>query len=195
MGKLPYLLRSENINWPVTDVNWHEAMAFCEKLNEMFKEDLPDEYRFRLPTEAQWEYACRAGTQSVYHSGNTLRDLDRVAWHKKNSGGHPHPVGEKDPNNWGFHDMHGNVVEWCWDDFYPYPRSATVDLVSIECMTTQIRLKIVRGGAWNGDPTDGSFRCSCRLALMPEDKKHFAGFRVSLRIPEEAKMQTSDPNL
>lgn len=98
MGKLPYSLSNENINWPVTNVNWYEAMEFCEKLNEIFQDDLPSEYRFRLPTEAQWEYACRAGTQSVYYSENTLSDLDRVAWHKENGGGHPHPVGEKEPN-------------------------------------------------------------------------------------------------
>ncbi len=188
MGYLPYPLSNENINWPVSEVNWYEAMEFCEKLNEIFKDVLPNEYRFRLPTEAQWEYACRAGTQSVYYSGNTLNDLDRVAWHKGNSDGHPHTVGEKEPNLWGFHDMHGNVAEWCWDNFYPYPRSAAVDLVSIKHMPTQTRLKIVRGGAWNSNRTDGSLRCSCRLALMPEDKKPFAGFRVSLRIPEAVEM-------
>lgn len=193
MGNLAYPLTNDNANWPVSNVNWYEAMDFCEKLNRMFKEDLPDEYRFRLPTEAQWEYACRAGTQSVYYSGNTLNDLDRVAWHRENSGGHPHPVGEKEPNAWGFYDMHGNISEWCWDDFYPYPQSSTLDLVSIELRPLRFRVKIIRGGSWASHPTDDGFRCSCRLALRPEQGNPSSGFRVSLRIPEIVERQTTDP--
>jgi len=189
MGDLSYPLSDENANWPVTSVNWHEASKFCEKLNQMFRDKLPDGYRFRLPTEAQWEYACRSGTQSRYYSGNSLSDLDRVAWHKENSGNHPHPVGEKEPNAWGFYDMLGNAVEWCWDDMYPYPRSPTVDWVGID--TLPIRVKIIRGGSWGGYPTDDGFRCSCRGALLPEKKSPSVGFRISLRIPEAVEIQAS----
>lgn len=99
---------------PVDDVSWEDAMAFCRKLTKMEREAgrLPEGYEYTLPTEAQWEHACRAGTEGDYAG-----DLNAMAWYSKNSGGKPHPVATKKPNAWGFFDMHGNVVECCLDWF------------------------------------------------------------------------------
>jgi len=118
---------------PVDSVSWEDADAFRQQASTATKEAL------RLPTEAEWEYACRAGTRSVYSSGDQEADLDRVAWYDGNSKGSTHPVGEKAPNAFGLYDMHGNVWEWCSDwyaeDYYatcpaidcPRPNSDRID--------------------------------------------------------------------
>lgn len=187
MESIPYSLTDENINNPITNINWFEATAFCVKLNQMFKNDLPKGYRFRLPTEAQWEYACRAGTHTVYYNSDFIDDLDKIAWHKENSAGQVHSVGQKEPNAWMFYDMIGNVAEWCYDDMQPYPKEPTADLVGLN-NTSSIQMKIIRGGMWTAPPSDGSFRCSCRMAFLPEKGLSHIGFRVSVRIPEKSEM-------
>ena len=109
-------------NKPVERVTWVEAMKWCEALNEREKQEgrLPEGFEYRLPTEAEWEYACRAGTTTALNNGKTLTsadgecpNLDEVAWYDKNSDKETHDVGTKKPNNWGLYDMHGNVEEWC----------------------------------------------------------------------------------
>ena len=99
---------------PVETVTWDEAVEFCARLS-----DLPAEKRvgrvYRLPTEAEWEYACRAGTTTAYSFGNDQGQLSNYGWWKVNSGGATHPVGLKKPNPWGLYDIHGNVWEWCQD--------------------------------------------------------------------------------
>ena len=108
--------------FPVTNVNRQDAINFCEKLNTNFARLVPYGYKFDLPTEAQWEYACRAGTETSLNNGTNIlsktgvcNNLDKVGWYKQNSKvnnqNRPHPVGEKDPNNWGIYDMHGNAEE------------------------------------------------------------------------------------
>jgi formylglycine-generating enzyme required for sulfatase activity len=94
---------------PVESVSWHEAVKFCAKLSEKTGR------RYTLPTEAQWEYACRAGSPGRYCFGDYGNQLGDYAWYDANSGGTPHPVGKKKPNDWGLYDMHGNVLEWCLD--------------------------------------------------------------------------------
>ena len=115
-------------NYPVEVVSWDDAMKFCEKLNVKYEGKLPSGYKFSLPTEAQWEYACRAGMTTALNNGRNITSedgrsyyLDEVGWYEGNSEGSTHPVAQKKPNAWGFYDMHGNVLEWCsdwYDDCY-----------------------------------------------------------------------------
>lgn len=105
MRNNPSKFRGDDL--PVETVSYHECMAFCRELSEMTGKIV------RLPMEAEWEYACQAGTEMPYSFGNDVDDLKEYAWYDDNSNGQPHPVGEKKPNAWGLYDMHGNVREWC----------------------------------------------------------------------------------
>ena len=103
---------------PVINVSWEDAQAYIKWLNGKVRHNKT----FRLPTEAEWEYACRANTKTLYYSGNKEEDLKQVGWYVENSGSQTHPVGEKKFNDFGLYDMHGNVWEWCQDwydeDYY-----------------------------------------------------------------------------
>jgi formylglycine-generating enzyme required for sulfatase activity len=99
-------------NFPVENIKWDDCLKFVEHLNERENQD-----GYRLPTEAEWEYACRAGSPRRYCFGDDESDLGNYAWYKDNSDGQTHSVGKKKPNAWGLYDMHGNVFEWCWDRF------------------------------------------------------------------------------
>ena len=122
---------------------------------------------FRLPTEAEWEYACRAGTTGD-HSGV----LDETAWYEANSGGETHPVGLKQPNAWGLHDMHGNVWEWCQDWYGEYPTGLVADPQGPPAGEKRVS----RGGGWN------AFGPSCRSAFrdgnVPDARYGDLGFRL-----------------
>ena len=106
---------------PVEQVSWNDAVEFCRRLSELPAENAAKR-RYELPTEAQWEYACRAGTTTRWYSRDDEAGLVDVAWFNTNSSGQPHPVGQKMPNAWALYDMHGNVFEWCQDwydrDYY-----------------------------------------------------------------------------
>ena len=136
--------RFEGPENPVENVSWDDCQRFLGKLNERFGVEAG---RFQLPTEAQWEYACRAGSRSRYWFGEDEGQLDKCAWCEKNSGGRTHPVGEKRPNAWGLYDMSGNVWEWCadwWDsDYYAH---SPVDDPSGPATGSG---RLGRGGGWN----------------------------------------------
>ena len=137
---------------PVQNVSWDsitaESNGFLTRLNAQMSNYLPAGYHFDLPTEAQWEYACRAGTTSALNNGKELSsvtelcpNLDEVAWYNKNSN-HPRKVGLKQPNAWGLYDMHGNVWEWCKDKYGDYPATDVIDQVGVGS------LGIIRGGSF-----------------------------------------------
>lgn len=157
MGKNPAKFQKGD-NYPVEMVSWNEAKEFCDKLNARFKDDLPPGYRFDLPTEAQWEYACRAGTTTALNNSQKLtyrdnpkadkKNLGAVAWYKGNSGGATRQVGTKLANRWGVYDMHGNVCEWCRD---PYSENYDADPEFLRRSSTSM-IRVYRGGCWNDAP-------------------------------------------
>ncbi len=124
---------------PVEMVGWDNCQTFLKKLNEK----VPG-HSFRLPAEAEWEYACRAGSTSIFCYGNDEGDLEDYAWYRGGSGDRTHPVGEKKPNAWGLYDMHGNVWEWCQDYYGKYPAEEQSDPTG----PTSGGLRVLRGGAW-----------------------------------------------
>jgi formylglycine-generating enzyme required for sulfatase activity len=149
---------------PVENISWREAVEFCRKLSEK------EGKRYRLPTEAEWEYACRAGTTGAFSPD---ADLEEIAWFDDNSDGQSHPVGLKRPNSWGLHDMHGNVAEWCSDTYGPYEGDGqVVDPEGPE----QGRGRVVRGGSWRGFPP--SLRCAARSSAPESYQLPYIGFRV-----------------
>jgi formylglycine-generating enzyme required for sulfatase activity len=151
---------------PVTQVSWREAVAFCEKLGSL------EGKKYRLPTEAEWEYACRAGSRGDFAGGGRLEEL---AWFAGNSEGKKQPVRTKGPNSWGLYDMHGNVAEWCGDYYQPeYPKEEVIDPTGPSQGTT----RVIRGGSYEG------FARSCRSAARSSAPASYqlkdTGFRVVL---------------
>ena len=147
---------------PMYYVTWHEAQGFIRRMNTFEGGNL-----YRLPTEAEWEYACRAGATGEY-AGN----VDMMAWYGLNSGEQTHPVGQKQPNAWGLYDMTGNVWEWCqdWFDFY------SEDVAWDPQGSPEGTLRIVRGGSWLID-RDGC-RSADRVTGVPDRRNSSVGFRV-----------------
>jgi len=153
---------------PVEKVSWRDAVAFCEKLSEK------ENHIYRLPTEAEWEYACTAGKECAF-SG--CQPADSVAWHAKNSGDKTHPVARKQPNAWGLFDMSGNVAEWC-ADFYQseVPIEPQTDPAGPE---EGVR-RVIRGGGYDTFPI--GCRCAARHSARATHKFTDTGFRVVMEI-------------
>ena len=169
---------------PVEQVSWDDCQKFLDKLN---KRQGNPAGKFVLPTEAQWEYACRAGSTTRYYVGDDEARLGDYAWYGKNSDGKTHPVGGKKPNPWGLYDMHGNVLEWCqdWEDGGYYARSPTVDPMG--AITGSYR--VIRGGCWHFAAE--ICRSAYRLGHLPGDRTIDVGFRVS-RVPATAAEPKAD---
>jgi len=163
---------------PVEMVSWNDCQVFLDKLNA--KSDGRGG-KFQLPTEAQWEYACRAGTTTRHYFGDEETGLGEYAWYLANSGGKTHPVGEKKPNAWGLYDMHGNVLDWCgdWYDGGYYASSPTDDPTG----PSRGSLRVHRGGSW-GSPPPGYCRSARRDWGTPDSRRNDLGFRVA-RVPAE----------
>ena len=171
-GENPSANRAAGPDAPVENLVMKHALAFCEAMKDRLP-GLPPGYKFSLPTEAQWEYACRAGTQGPIYGPS----LDAVAWYRENSGDSPHAV-EKDakaPNAWGLVGMLGNVAEWCFDRFTPYPDGFTIDPESPASGSDQI----IRGGGYTS--FDDSCRAADRVVNSPSFSFTSCGFRVCLR--------------
>ncbi len=179
LGSNPSKFTGENN--PVENVNWYVAKLFCHILNKIYAPLLPRGYVFDLPTEAQWEYACRAGTTTALNNGKNLTtssgnclNLNEIAWHHDNSGYKTHPVGQKKPNEWGIYDMLGNVWEWCRDSYGTYPSGNVTDPI----VFFNNRNQVLRGGAWF-DRASYS-RSASRYDYSPDCSYNYLGFRLAL---------------
>jgi formylglycine-generating enzyme required for sulfatase activity len=163
---------------PVETVSWHAAMLFCQKLtaSERLQERLPENYAYRLPTEAEWEYACRAGGKTAAVVDNNSEALEALCWNFFNSKNQPQPVGQKQANAWGFQDMFGNVSEWCLDY---YKGNAYVLYGEWDPLCNQpdfVGGRVVRGGGFSEE----LFRCASRAALKSRYHQEQTGFRIVL---------------
>jgi len=181
-GYNPSLMKGDDSR-PVDQVSWFDAAAFCNKLSELAglmpcydilnRTCIFSRNGFRLPTEAEWEYACRAGTNTKYHTGNSESGLALAGWYRSNSEGTTHPVGRKVPNAWGLFDMHGNVWEWCndWQRSYENCKNENPSGPSWG------HSRVLRGGGWHF-PAVG---CSSayRHRAKPEYRLSAVGFRIA----------------
>ena len=156
---------------PVEDVTWNDAREFCRRLS------VREGVEYRLPTEAEWEHSCRAGGTTKYCFGDLASGLADYAWFAGNSGNQTHEVGQKRPNAWGLHDMHGNVWEWCQDWFGPYTGEAQTDPRGPGEGTR----RVLRGGPW-GVPPDGC-RSAYRNRTSPDHRHYTIGLRVVRPLP------------
>ena len=156
---------------PVETVSWDAATAFCKKLNKLLKDKSLEAL---LPTEAQWEYACRAGTRTRFYTGDSDSDMNAAGWNASNSGGTTHTVGQLKANAFGLYDMHGNVWQWCEDSMREYIPTMT----SLQNPTgpTQESARVLRGGSWGYNPR--LCRSAYRLNLTPGLRDDGIGFRV-----------------
>ncbi|MCU0690296.1 MAG: formylglycine-generating enzyme family protein [Polyangiaceae bacterium] len=192
---------------PVERVNWHEAVAYCNRLSakaalapcytcdvstatcvvaSAYATNIHDCSGYRLPTEAEWEYAYRAQTQTAYYSGPNVKNscgcdpdanLDSIAWYCSNSAGKTHPVGGKAANAWHLYDMAGNVAEWCHDWYLP---SLGTEPVADPWGTTAGSYRVLRGGGWNNSTSKS--RAAARLFVFSELQARNVGFRCARTI-------------
>jgi formylglycine-generating enzyme required for sulfatase activity len=171
---------------PVEKVSWHKSNAFAAKLDELAPDLHP-----ALPTEAQWEYACRAGTQSAFNDGSSCAEpqgkdpaLEKLGWFDENSGGQTQEVKQKEPNGWGLYDMHGNVWEWCADGWTEYPATAQTDT---RVHGDAVARRVLRGGSW------GSLARNCRSACRGRDDPGSVWDYRGLRLAAGQEPEAAEP--
>jgi formylglycine-generating enzyme required for sulfatase activity len=167
MGYNPSKFRGED--QPVESVSWRDAQEFLRRLNEIESTN-----KYRLPTEAEWEYACRAGTLTKFYFGDNESRIGDYAWLNKNSSDSTHPVGEKEPNSWNLFDMYGNIKEWCQDKYHDNYNGAPSDGSVWESGNSPFR--VVRGGGFNDHPLN--CRSVSRSISTPDSYSIVIGFRL-----------------
>jgi sulfatase modifying factor 1 len=162
----------EGDDYPAVYVSWHDAVKFCEKLSDMEGET------YRLPTEAEWEYACRAGSKTAFSFRDDKQELDQYAWFCENAWDidekYAHRVSQKLPNAWGLYDMHGNVWEWCHDWYGDYSSTPLTDPQGPSSGSS----RVLRGGSWYFVPL--YVRCAFRRSDTPGSRYYDDGFRLVL---------------
>jgi formylglycine-generating enzyme required for sulfatase activity len=183
---------------PVISIQHHAAMEYCRWLSAKTGRS------YRLPTEAEWEYAARAGSTDAYSFGTDASKLGEYAWDTANSGAHPHEVGGKAPNRWGLYDMHGNVAEWCIDRYDPaaYGRITPGQIGPVQLPDDKRYPHVVRGGSWDDDAR--RLRSAARRFSTPEWNRRdpqspqsiwwftdatFVGFRVVRAVEEQENLK------
>jgi formylglycine-generating enzyme required for sulfatase activity len=156
-------------------ISWDDATTFCTKVTALLRKHkmIGDKEVIRLPSEAEWEYACRADTKTAYSFGDNAADLAPYAWFSGNSKGHDPPVGRKKPNPWGLYDMHGYVWEWCADTWRPTHKGAATD--GSPRIDRDAKERVIRGGSW-ADPAD-SARSAYRDHKPVTSRSDRIGFR------------------
>ncbi len=174
MGENPSDFQGEKK--PVESVTWHDAVEFCEDLTARERKAgrLPEGYKYRLPTEAEWEYAAMGARHKLQHKFSGSNEVEEVAWYQGNSDEHPSAVGAKKPNRLGLYDMSGNVWEWCLDGYGLYKSTNAVDPVDTE----DTSFRVFRGGGWSGPAN--YCRTKRRFKLPPDKAYNIVGFRVVL---------------
>ncbi len=176
-------------NRPVEKVTFFDASNYCAKVTQLERAAgrLPSDLEYRLPTEAEWEYACRAGATNLFNFGDDKEVADQYAWTAENCEATTHPVGQKKPNAWGLYDTHGNVWEWCLDWFEPYPAKAVTDPAG----PATSKYKVFKGGGWNQDVDYA--RASSRFMMSASNGIHFVGFRLLLGPPAPQPTPATPP--
>jgi formylglycine-generating enzyme required for sulfatase activity len=184
-------LANESDDFPMYFVSWNDVQEFIKKVNERERAAgrLPAGYAYDLPTEAQWEYACRAGTTGATYAGpNTPAVLETIAWYAGNSAtdysgrrlgptrSGPRAVGQKKPNAWGLFDMYGNIWQWCRDWYGPYPGGNVTDPTGPAKGTARVN----RGGSFGSGAS--SERSACRAGNPPMEPSAYRGFRLALSV-------------
>jgi formylglycine-generating enzyme required for sulfatase activity len=169
MGTEPSRFKGNDL--PVESISWDDAAEFCRRLSANERQ------KYELPTEAQWEYACRAGSAGRFAFGDSDATLDRYAWYEDNSEGKAHPVGQKKANAWGLHDMHGTVWEWCQDWCAEYPGESATDPSGPDSGVQ----RVIRGGGWRGIAR--YCRSAARYGSIPGNRGVNVGLRLVMTTP------------